>query len=202
MGMLSPRVILEKLLEGNVSEIKEIVDKCIADQECSEDEIVEILAGFMCERFDNMLANVEDSATCERIIKLSNLTYRLFLKAHQVRRKLDLGVYSVDDQSELNDEVWSKLKALLSSGEYRLVVLPKEGYLFFKSYYPSKRDAKKLISTVNLLEDVVRIMKNYVNVRERYGGTLKEIEDGLRMLRGYASLDMFMDASKEKSYPS
>jgi hypothetical protein len=202
MGRLSSRAILDKLLEGNISEIKEIVDKCIADQGCSEDEIVEILAGFMCERCDNMLANVEDSVTREKIIKLSNLTYRLFLKAHQVRRKLDLGVYSVEDPSGLNDEVLSKLKALLSSGEYMLVVLPKEGYLFFKSYYPSKHDAKKLRSTVKLLEEVVGMMKNYASIRERYGGTLKEIEDALRMLRGYASLDMFMDASKEKSYPS
>jgi hypothetical protein len=78
------------------------------------------------------------------------------------------------------------------TGEYRLAIMPREGYLFFKNYYPSSYDPEKLRNTVALLRGVVRLMKKYAGIRERYGEELESIDKILRGLGGYAPWDAFL----------
>jgi len=94
------------------------------------------------------------------------------------------------------DASYAMLKELLSTGEYRLVVMPREGYLFFKDYYPSSHDPEKFRNTVALLKEVVRLMKKYAGIRERYGEELESIDRILRGLGGYTPLDVFLTGER------
>jgi hypothetical protein len=195
MGRLSRGEILRRLLRAELAEVERMIHECVSDPLCSVDELVEIISGFMCERCDNMLANVEKASIKSRVFALAEACYSLFLKAHAGRRGYRVETSSVSSASEL-DEFYAMLRGLLSTGEYRLVVMPREGYLFFKNYYPSSYDPEKLRKTVALLRGVVGLMKKYAGIRERYGEELESIDGVLRGLGGYTPLDVFLTGER------
>jgi hypothetical protein len=195
MGRLSRGEILRRLLRAELADVERMIQECVSDPSCSIDELVEIISGFMCERCDNMLANVERAGIKLRVFALAEACYSLFLKAHAGRRGYRVETSSVSSVRGL-DESYAMLRGLLSTGEYRLVVMPREGYLFFKNYYPSSYDPEKLRKTVALLRGVVGLMKKYAGIREKYGEELESIDRVLRGLGGYAPLDVFLTGER------
>jgi len=77
---------LRRLLRAELADVERMIHECVSDPSCSIDELVEIISGFMCERCDNMLANVEKASIKLRVSALAEACYSLFLKAHAGRR--------------------------------------------------------------------------------------------------------------------
>ena len=164
----------------------------------SEDELVEVVAGFMCERCDNLLANIEGEDDFLRALALADRCHRLFLKAHARVRSVEAGAFSLEKAEELNEETVAELRKLLSTGEYKLIVVPKDGYLFFKRYYPSEYDGEKFRNIIIRLERLVKILKNNRNIIEIYKMEIEEVYDALQKLRGYDILMILLFEACEK----
>jgi hypothetical protein len=182
------RALLELVLFGDLEEI----EKGLRAGALPSDQLVEALAGFMCERCDNMLANAEREDTRSKIFEFAEECRRFFLKAHARRRGLELEVFGASSAEELDERALERLRSLLRTGEYRLIVVPKEGYLFFKNYYPSKHDPEKLKATVARLERIVKALSESAVIRAAYGKELESLKRGLLKVKGFVDLCEFL----------
>ena len=192
------RDFLHQLLHGDLEKLEDTVAFYTKSLRLSEDELVEVVAGFMCERCDNLLANIEGEDDFLRALALADRCHRLFLKAHARVRGVEAGAFSLEKAEELNEETVAELRNLLSTGEYKLIVVPKDGYLFFKRYYPSEYDGEKFRNIIIRLERLVKILKNNRNIMEIYRMEIEEVYDALQKLRGYDILMILLFEACEK----
>jgi hypothetical protein len=125
---------LRQLLQADLKNLENII--CSYRSSFSTDKFVEIVAGFMCERCDNLLANIESEDAFLRALALADRCHRLFLKAHARVRGIEAGACSLEKAEELNEETIAKLRNLLSTGEYKLIAVPKDGYLLLQKILP------------------------------------------------------------------
>jgi hypothetical protein len=188
---------LKQLLQADLKNLENIIGSYRSS--FSTDKFVEIVAGFMCERCDNLLANIESEDDFLRTLALADRCHRLFLKAHARARGVEAGACSLEKAEELNEETVAELRKLLSTGEYKLLIVPKDGYLFFKRYYPSEYDSRKFRYTIELLEKLLKIMKNDRDINMVYDKEIKEIDSTFRELRsrGCIPMDEFLREKPE-----
>jgi hypothetical protein len=188
---------LKQLLQADLKNLENIIGSYRSS--FSTDKFVEIVAGFMCERCDNLLANIESEDDFLRTLALADRCHRLFLKAHARARGVEAGACSLEKAEELNEKTAAKLRDLLSTGEYKLIVVPKDGYLFFKRYYPSEYDPKKFRYIIELFEKLLRIMENDKDINMIYEKEIKEIDSTFRELRsrGCIPIDEFFRENPE-----
>lgn len=123
--------------DRNLTELSSMLDK----MSISEDGVVEILAGFMIDRYDNMLANTQDSRLIETINELAENAFKLYVYARLKQRLLSSnfhvkwvaefkgeGLTKVESQSleELIDELkrLSVIKKILNSNVVELIRNP------------------------------------------------------------------------------
>ena len=147
------------------------------------DLFIELIAGFLYERCDNLLANVEDEGLRSLIVRLANELYELYLKAYASARGLEVEELVISDPSEL-DRCMESLRRALKSGYFELILTPREVRgLFFKDYYLPRNDVGKVRRILMGMKSVVNYLST-LKIDQRYRGRLEDVERALnRVIR-------------------
>jgi len=187
-----PEVILKNLLDELASSGR--IDSYFEGG--SPDLLMEVIAGFIHERCDNMLANVKEKELRTKVLEIARTSYELYLKAYvrnNLKEELELPAFIV------NEEEYGKyseiVKRGLSSGKLELVLLPRGwSTLFFKQYYlPRRTDQNKLKRTIATLRGIISHLKRVKLLKERYGDHLERVHKAIDELHGVISLERFIE---------
>jgi len=185
-----PEAALQKLLEEWASE--GVIETYFEGGRL--DMLMEVLAGFIHERCDNLLANIREEDLRNKVLDVARASYELYFSAYTrtcLGRSLEVPVF-ITDSSEL-DRYSNVLKELLDSGRFELMILPRSwGDLFFKKYYmPRKTDYRKFNRTIGNIRRIISLLQKIGIINEKFGKLLSKLRNAVDKLHGSLSLDIF-----------